>query len=343
MACYIGSMRYLVLAGLILGALLGYYVLWSHLSDQVAAEANAWMEAQRRLGRTVAHDGLRQWGFPYRLSLTYQNLRWHDPQSMAGWRLEADEVNAHLQLWKLDHVIFDLVGPQRIGWKEGDVEQQATLSTERFRASLVIDAAGNWLRVAADLNQPRLSGALNDWSAGKLLLHARRAGNVPPSADLAVQAEHLTLPPNLSAGPLGREIASLKLVGTPRGTAFGKTPEELLASWRDSGGVVDFETIALQWGALRLNGDGTLTLDKQFRPLGALSGQMRGADAGIDALAAAGKMKPEEAAAAKAALSLIAQRDDKGESYLPVPLTAQDGRLFLGPVSLFSLSPVLPR
>lgn len=342
-ACYIGSMRYLVLAGLILGALLGYYVLWSHLSDQVAAQANAWIEAQRRLGRDVAHDGLRQWGFPYRLSLTYRNLRWHDPQSPAGWRLEAEEVNAHLQLWKLDHVIFDLAGQQRVGWKEAETERQAVLAAERFRASLVIDGAGNWLRVAADLNQPRLSGALGEWSAAKLLLHARRAGNVPPSADLAIQAEGVRLPQSLNVGPLGHEIASLKLVGTPRGSAYGKTPEELLASWRDSGGVVDFETIALQWGAFRLNGDGTLTLDKQFRPLGALSGQIRGADAGIDALAAAGKMKPDEAAAAKAALSLIAQRDDKGESYLPVPLTAQDGRLFLGPVPLFGLTPVLPQ
>lgn len=341
-ACYIGAMRYFVLAGLILGALLGYYVLWSHLSDQVAMQANAWIEAQRRQGREVEHDGLRQWGFPYRLSLTYKNLRWRDPQSAAGWRLEAEEVNAHLQLWKLDHVIFDLAGQQRIGWKEGNAERQSLLAPERFRASLVVDGAGNWLRFAADLTQPRLSGALNEWSAAKLLLHGRRAGNVPPSADLAIQAEGLVLPPTMD-GPLGREIAVLKLVGTPRGTAYGKTPEELLASWRDSGGVVDFETVALQWGAFKLNGDGTLALDKQFRPLGALSGQIRGANAGIDALTAAGKMKPDAAAAAKAAVAMISKRDDKGESYLPVPLTAQDGRLFLGPVALFSLPPVLPQ
>lgn len=334
-------MRYFVLVGLIIGALLGYYLLWAHLSDQVAAEAGRWIEAQRAQGRQVSYSRMRQWGFPYRLSLTVENLSWHDAQSAAGWRIEADEVNAHLQLWKFDHVIFDLNGQQRLGWKDGTAERQAALSHERFRASVVLDGAGNWLRIAADLNRPRLTGASQDWSAEKLLLHARRAGNVPPSADLALQAEKVILPAS-AEGPLGREIAALKLVGNIRGTAVGRTPEELLGTWRDSGGIIEFETIALQWGALRLNGDGTLTLDKLYRPLGAMAGQIRGADAGIDAMVAAGKMKPQDAAAAKAALGVIALRDDKGERYLPLPLTAQEGRLFLGPVALFSLPSILP-
>lgn len=334
-------MRYFVFLGLIIGALVGYYLLWAHLSDQAAAAATRWIEAQRAQGREVSYSRLRQWGFPYRLSLTAENFRWHDPQSTVGWRVEADEINAHLQLWKFDHVIFDLNGAQRLGWKDGDAERQAALKSERFRSSLVLDGAGNWLRIAADLAKPALSGALQDWAADKLLLHARRAGNVPPSADLALQADKLLLPPAME-GPLGREIASLKLVGNARGTAVGKTPEELLGTWRDSGGIVEFETIALQWGALKMNGDGSLTLDKQFRPLGAMSGQIRGAEAGLDALVAAGKMKPDDAAAGKAALGAIALRDEKGERYLPLPLTAQAGRLFLGPVALFSLPPILP-
>lgn len=334
-------MRYFVLVGLIIGALLGYYLVWAHLSDQVAAEATRWIEAQRAQGRQVSYSRMRQWGFPYRLSLTVENLNWQDPQSSAGWRIEAAEVNAHLQLWKFDHVIFDLNGGQRLAWQDGAAERQAILTSERFRASVVLDGAGNWLRIAADLNKPALTGALEEWRADKLLLHARRAGNVPPSADLSLQADVLTLPASAD-GPLGRDIASLRLIGNARGTAVGRTPEELLGTWRDSGGVVEFETIALQWGALRLSGDGTLTLDKQYRPLGAMAGQIRGADAGIDALVAAGKMKSDDAAAAKAALGMVAQRDDQGEQYLPLPLTAQEGRLFIGPVALFSLPSILP-
>lgn len=336
-------MRYFILAGVIAGAILGYYVLWSHLIDRVAAEAENWIAAQRSEGRTVSYDSIRLWGFPYRLSLTVRNLQWHDPQSPAGWRLGSDELTAHLQLWKLDHVIFVPSGQQRIGWHEagGSIERQAALAAERIRASLVLDGAGNWDRFAADIAGAKLSGALQDWSADKLLLHARRAGNVPPSADLSVQAENLLLPPSAD-GPLGRGITSLKLIGSFSGSAYGKTPEAMLSTWRDSGGTVEFGTISLHWGGFALDGDGTLTLDRQFRPLGAMTGRIRGVGAGIDALVAAGQMKPNEAAAAKAAAGMLSQRGDDGQAFLQVPLTAQEGRLFLGPVALFSLPSVLP-
>jgi hypothetical protein len=335
------AMRYLVLIGLIIGGLLGYYVLWSHLADQVALQANAWIEGQRRQGRDVGYENQRLWGFPYRLSLTLTKVRWTDTPNPQGWHAEADEITAHLQLWDLHHVIFDLPGRQTIGWREAGSERQLAINASRFRASLVADGAGNWLRVAADLTDPRLSGALNDWSAEKLLLHARRAGNVPPSIDIAMQADDLVLPP-AAEGPLGRTVQGLRLVGNARGSLFGRTPEEILTSWRDSGGIIDFNNVALAWGELHLEGDGSLSLDKQFRPLGAMGGKIRGAEAGIDALLAAGKMRGTEAAAAKTAVALIAKRDERGVPYLPVPLTAQDGKLFLGPVALFNLASVLP-
>lgn len=341
MACYIHAMRYFILAGLIVGALLGYYVLWSHLADQVAAQANAWIEGQRRQGRVVEYTGWRLWGFPYRLSLTITNLTWRDPNSPLAWQIGAEEFTAHLQFWDLHHAIFELPGKQRLSWREDKAEKGIELAAERFRASLVLDGANNPLRMAADIAAPRLNGSvLDSWTADRLLLHARRAGSLPPSADLSLQADNIMLPQSAD-GPLGRQVALLKLIGTARGTAFGSSPEALLASWRDDGGVVDFQTVSLHWGGLMLDGDGTLTLDKQFRPLGALGGQIRNANAGIDALVAAGKMKPNEAAAAKAALTLVTRRDAKGEPYLPVPLTAQEGKLFLGPVPLFSLAPVL--
>ncbi|MFN4310263.1 MAG: DUF2125 domain-containing protein [Ferrovibrio sp.] len=334
-------MRYFVLAGLIVGALLGYYVLWSHLADQVAAQANAWIESQRRQGRSVAYDGWRLWGFPYRLSLTVTNLTWRDPNSPLDWQVGATELTAHLQFWDLHHAIFELPGRQRLAWREGGVEKTMTLASERFRASLVLDGANSPLRLAAVIDKPDFSGdLLQGWSAGKLLLHARRAGSLPPSADLSLQAEAITLPPALD-GPLGRDVGQLKLIGNLRGAAYGSSPDSLLASWRDGGGVMDFQTVSLHWGGLKLDGDGSLTLDRQFRPLGAMGGQIRNADAGIDALVAAGKMKAGEAAAAKAALTLVTKRDAKGEPYLPVPLTAQDGKLFLGPVPLFSLAPIM--
>ena len=335
--------RFVILGGIVAGGLIAYYLLWAHLVDQMAARADAWIDSQKALGREVAYDRLRLWGFPYRLSLTFENLCWHDPKSMADWSLQSDSVTAHLQLWNPDHVIFDLGGSQRIDWRPsaGASRQQTVLTGARFLASMTTDAAGVWQQFDADIHQPKLSVGLQDWSADRLRLHGRRDSNVPPSTDLALQVDNGVLPATAD-GPLGRKVPALTLIGSLRGSLYGKTPEDILRTWRESGGILDLSTIQLQWGGLRIDGNGSLAIDRRMRPLGAMSGKIYGAGHGIDALQDAGRMTDREAAAAKTALALLEQRDADGQPHLTVPLTAQDGKLFLGPVPLFSLPSVLP-
>src|SRR3546814_16122804 len=86
-----------------------------------------------------------------------------------------------------------------------------------------------------------------------------------------------------------------------RGGMYGKAPEEMLRTWRESGGILDLSTIGLQWDGLKLEGNGSLAVDRQMRPLGAMSGQIYGAAHGIDALQALGRMTDKEDGAAKAA------------------------------------------
>lgn len=340
-------MRYLVLLGLIVGGLLGYYVLWSHLADQVAAQAEAWIDGQRRLGREVSYENRRIWGFPYRLSLTLTKARWSDPRQPLAPRLEADEVTAHLQLWQREHIIFDLPGKQNALWRDGTAERRTALAAERFRASLVVDGAGNWLRIAADLSKPRLQGPAEgalrgEWVADKLLLHARRAGNVPPSMDLALQLDQAMMPPHAEK-PFGRALQGLRLTGNLRGGFYGTTPEDLLASWRDAGGVMDLSTIQLTWGDLSLSGTGTLAIDRDFRPLGAMSGTIDRATEAIDALATNRLISVTTASnARKIALGQEERTDNKGQALRPLTLTVQDGQLFYRDIPLLSVPSVLP-
>lgn len=340
-------MRYLILTGLIIGGLLGYYVLWSHLADQVAAQAEAWIEGQRRLGRDVSYGSRRVWGFPYRLSLTLTGAKWSDPRLPLAPQLEADEITAHLQLWQREHVIFDLPGRQSAVWRSAGAEHRSSMTSDRFRASLVIDGAGNWLRIAADLGKPRLQGPAEgalrgEWAADKLLLHARRADNVPPSLDLAVQVDHVTLPQQAEK-PFGRALRGLRLTGNLRGGFYGAGPEELLASWRDAGGVLDLSTISLTWGDLSLYGTGTLALDRDFRPLGAMSGTANNAVQAIDMLAATGLIAEATAGNVRnILLSLEEHSDNRGPSLRHITLTAQNGQLSYGDIPLLSLPPVLP-
>jgi len=84
-----------------------------------------------------------------------------------------------------------------------------------------------------------------------------------------------------------------------------------------------------------------MTLDQALRPQAALTAQVAGYGEALDAFAAAGAMRPSDAALAKTFLNIMA-KTISGRRVIEIPLTAQDGTLFAGPLPLVKLKPVLP-
>ncbi len=346
--CYISAMqlRFLFLAGAILGGLLGYYALWSHLMDRVEQAAQDFVAEERQKGHLAEIGAMRRGGFPYRLSLRLEGVALGEKPGLgiqtAGWRLEADTAIAHLQLWSFQHAVFELPGSQRLIWQDAGGQQRklSWQAQESARASLVTDPAGAWQRLAIDLRKLRFDDAAAGSEAERLQIHLRREAN-QNSRDIAIQIANLTLPAGLD-GPLGRQVAELKLVGRLDGAWFGADLAEKLRNWRDSGGILECDMLALRWGGMAIAGDASLALDKNFRLLGAMGGKLHGGAKGIDALAAIGRMKPEEARAAKQALAALEKPDAEGKPHLPLPITAQDGQLSIANVRLFALPALLP-
>jgi hypothetical protein len=87
-------------------------------------------------------------------------------------------------------------------------------------------------------------------------------------------------------------------------------------------------------------GNGTLALDNQMRPMGAATAAIRGYDAALDRLTALGSVNPRDAQLAKLLLSAIAAPNSDGERVLTVPITGQNGWLYVGPVRLTRLEPL---
>ena len=105
--------------------------------------------------------------------------------------------------------------------------------------------------------------------------------------------------------------------------------------------MIEVNRLALRWGPLEADGEGTLALDNANRPLGAMTARIRGYTETVDALAAAGVMRPRDAGTLKIALNLVARRSSSGgPGELNVPITAQDGRLNVAGFSLLTLPPL---
>jgi Uncharacterized protein conserved in bacteria (DUF2125) len=156
--------------------------------------------------------------------------------------------------------------------------------------------------------------------------------------DLSIAVDTLTAPePPRYA--LGQTIAAAQIDASVKGALPPGPLAQSVAAWRDAGGVIEVTRLALRWGPLDGNGDGTLTLDGANRPLGAFTTHIRGYTEMVDALTAAGAMRPRDAGALKIALNLFARQGGAGRE-LSVPITAQDGRLFIAGFNLFPLQPL---
>lgn len=151
---------------------------------------------------------------------------------------------------------------------------------------------------------------------------------------LAANVYDLLLPVDVYPG-LGRHIASAKVEARLLGS-LGKPPlKEALMAWRDDGGTVEIDGLSLEWPPLSLSGKATLALDGAMQPMLASNAAVRGLSPFLEALGQQGILQPQVLLMLKMALGLVIKPGANGEMELNVPLSIQERKLYLGPVTLF--------
>jgi len=324
----------------------GYWLYWNRLADGLAAGAEAWVGARRDQGQKAAYDHIEIRGFPYRVTLEIDRPRIGGRTGDLAWRWQAEFLSAYFQPWNLNHAIFVTEGAQTVAWRRGDRRGQVRLTARDTRASLVTDPAGRVLRYALDIQNGGADIAgVGQAAFDRLQLtgrnntgenQARPAG----SFDFGARADGVTLPPGWPMA-LGQAVKLVRFVARLDPPVPASPARQDIARWRDDGGVVEVSGLEITWGPLAVVGEGSLTLDGKMRPAGAFSTRLKGHDATLDALNRAGLLSSGAALTAKAALGLLSKHDQDGEPYVPAPVTAQGGRLYLGPVPILPLAPIL--
>ena len=117
-------------------------------------------------------------------------------------------------------------------------------------------------------------------------------------------------------------------------------PAVTLPAWAAAGGQVVLNELQMDWGPLQLQGDASLTLDQEQRPLGAGRARVRGFEAAVGAFTEAGLMEEDIGSMARLALLAMSSENSDGERQIEVPITAQDGILRVGPLPLMPLPPL---
>ncbi|WP_340115923.1 DUF2125 domain-containing protein [Pelagibius sp. 7325] len=314
-----------------------------------------WRDEQIERGYTVDYQGPEFGGFPFALSVSFRTPRVTTPQGLT-W--QGPPVLGTAKLWDPFTIDLHFPGLHRLNASEeaipaaADVElpRQADIAAEAAAGRVVLRRDGKVESASIDLASLVASGPKIETVTLQRLtarLGPLRPGDSGPSGDTLEQLDLVgeVLGVGLPAergGLLGDRVDRLSFDSTLVGGIPPGKPETALPAWRERGGRWQFRRLAVLWGPLDLTADGVLTLDEAMRPAGEFETKMKGAGKIIDRLIATGEIKPEAAFAARLALAAMGRPDSvTGESVLAAPISLRQGMLYLGPIPLVPIAPVL--
>ena len=334
------SLRLLLLLAILPAVLAGAYAAaWFTLAGRVRMAIENWAEARRAEGMIVGWDRYAIGGFPLWMRVTIEKPVYSRRDAIPGYEARGERLIGTARPWALRRWHVTVPQGARLAVEPGTDRPALTLEI----ASLALE-----VEPRADASGEARSGAALSFIADRLALagdsrvtvaHAEGRTAWPPlavashretslAAEVALQ--QVTIPAPLA--PLGDTIDRVAARISVKGALPQAPRRDALTAWRQDGGTVELEDLDLDWRTLSVGANGTLALDAALQPEGALTATIRGYGAIVDALAAAGTLRPNEAGVAKIALGLLAKPGSDGISQITAPVTVQNSRVFLGPV-----------
>ncbi len=324
-------------AAFVLAALV-YSAIWWIAADRLRGGFDGWAAEMRARGWSVSYERFRIEGYPGPLAPIVEAPSLAAPEALGGWRWQGPRVTARAWPWNPSRIAFTGAGEHRL--RPGS-------DTSPIRAKLGI-ASGLLLRPGTETRIVLTLGNI-----------AIRADGKPPRSIASAEAT-IVLPDRPGRADAGRgpeppgptialSLAGIELGGPDRGIdgvslnakLTGPVPRaataRALAVWRDGGGVVEIGEIVLRRRRARVNGSGTVAFDRDLQPIAALSLRIEGRRDLVRALVAHGAVEQRDAGAVGLALQLVAGAGKGRGGGSALPVTVQDRRLFLGPLSVMRL------
>lgn len=349
--------KYLLFIATLSAVALAWTGGWFWFADKLRTDIIAFAEVQRAEGVLLDWRDLRVSGYPIRFDTTFTapTARWTTPERSIAWKGADTAIRPFVEGPGI--VSFRAPGQHRINIVEGGtiVTLQAETDDLQGRLSFTDNGKISGLRGRAEpldvtINDTvplKFSTAAFDWERRNGLtspdgIHPEGVGDTLSVIFGQIDLALVPLDPGI-ARTLGRTVEKAAARIDLRGPLEPESVSpESLARWRDAGGTLEVESLILNWGPLRIAGNGTLTVDKTLQPVGAFAARIAGLDTLLDLLEQRGEIRPQQAAIVRIALAVLTRAPENGgPPEANVPVSIQDQVLSVGPVPLIQLPVVI--
>ncbi len=325
----------------VLGAGL-YTAAWFSAAAVLKGQAATWIAAQQRAGYVIDHSEPTVSGFPAQAIVTYADWRMAAPATSTAWAWRTPAIRVSAAPWAPLRFTVDLAGDHQV---TGLGAAQSIISAAKALVRPALSTEGRISEIDVDIAGVTVSLPGHDTAVASI-----------ETAALAVTRErtsdgevwHVTADAANWHAPLLEDpsaftpnVRSLRFTADLTGALPSGTLPEALRAWHESGGTLEVRELLFDWPPLSISANGTLALDAALQPVGALTATFKGFNETLEAFARQNSITRSEADTAQAVLGLMARKPENGGApELRISVTAQDSKLYLGPIALLTLEPV---
>lgn len=347
-------MRLKILVSAVLVVVLGYSFFWYYMAGELEDRIEAWVSGQKSRGLSIRYDDLEINGFPYRMELRLIKLKViRTGQGKTPILMTSPQITLVAFPWKLNHgVIIGEGGTLRIGNRR---KPDLTMTLGKIRASVLIDFASRQFQQASLIIEKvtwttgQTSGKSTPSEAHQIKLHLLRPApsvdgsemELPVQVKLYGEAQDV-IAQEIPVGIFGKKADQVKIDLQLQGESLPTYTLDSLAEWRDKGGTLTVNTFEIRSGEMDIELDGEVALDMDMKPLGAFSAKIHGIDHIVGILAQLAEFQMPPANMILEELTRMNQPEGAGDrKAMDLAISLQGGLLFLGPIPVLELSPVV--
>lgn len=320
----------------------GYWYYISYYIDDYISEIK---DDLRDEGIRMNYDDLSIKGFPYRFSLNFKTLNLSAMQGRHSVNWTSDASELIIQPWNPTHGIL-LTQKSTISFGSMAAKKQTiTLSPASSKISVRF-GAGALQQVSMVFDAVQMKTAKeNTFYANSLGFHIRMPETGPSLKPLEVNdlVEPALANVALLLRGFGKTDSNTKgdvdLSFTPRGQVTPKLEANALERWRNLGGTIDLDTLKILWNAKTMIADGSLTIDENFYPLGAMTLKVPDADPLRNFLKDMGWATRGEANEISTWVNVWGSKNMKN-GLVNIPIMIQDGFVSVAGATLGRLEPI---
>ena len=270
-------MKIKALFGLLAGGVIAYSGLWYSMGLNIERQIVERMDNLREKGIRVEHSPPELTGFPYRMEITLRDISLNAQKF--GWRGKAASATAIGHVWAPDHWFLRLRGTYATA-----LNGALTLTSADNLSSIRWDE-NDTMQIGIDLSTMDTGGAL--FGSGGIKAEKAELHLLIPAA--GEQSDRGLLSPLVFKGALRvakasngtkdyRSLDRGEMLFALHGKGLDSWSKEALENWRDAGGTFEITGLSMSWGPSDLDGNASLSLDEELRPIGAATVTLKNAE-----------------------------------------------------------------